>query len=190
MIQFDGKLDNPMGLLKWLTELDNLKIDGRIEEVQRGGIQSLLFHKDIITRQVGIPLLEMILEKEKDVFALLYEEGDRRAVKIIAELEGIDDNLENDKIIMLKCSDKGVDDHFGLGYLPRLVYFEGDGNDEDSNSGDGEIVEMTTLMRAMTMVMMIMMGITPMTMVMTIMVRTVTIEHLQMESLRCLLGRK
>ena len=59
-------------------------------------------------------------------------------------MEGIDDNLENDKIILVKvknsvlkmrtyknitffqCSDKGVDDHFGIGYLPRLVYFEGD----------------------------------------------------------------
>ena len=63
-------------------------------------------------------------------------------------MEGIDDNLENDKIILVKvdidyifnsdsflkvhicsssiqCSDSGVDDHFGIGYLPRLVYFEG-----------------------------------------------------------------
>ena len=45
MIQFDGKLDNPMNLLKWLTELDNLKIDGRIEEVQRDGIENRLFKK-------------------------------------------------------------------------------------------------------------------------------------------------
>ena len=29
-------------------------------------------------------------------------------------------------IIFFQCSDKGVDDHFGIGYLPRLVYFEGD----------------------------------------------------------------
>ena len=102
---YDGKLNNPMSILKWLTDLDNLKIEGRIEEV-------------------GITMLEMILEKEEDVFALLYEEGDRRASKIINELEGIDDNLENDKITMVKCSDPGVDDHFGIGYLPRLVYFD------------------------------------------------------------------
>merc|ERR1719447_856101 len=25
---------------------------------------------------------------------------------------------------MVKCSDEGVDDHFGIGYLPRLVYFD------------------------------------------------------------------
>ena len=102
---YDGKVDNSMSVLKWMTDLDNLKIEGQIEEV-------------------GIPLLEMIIEKEKDVFAFIYDEGDRRATKIIAELEGIDDNLENDKIILVKCSDEGVDDHFGLGYLPRLVYFE------------------------------------------------------------------
>ena len=102
---YDGKIDNPMSILKWLTDLDNLRIEGRIEEV-------------------GITMLEMIIDKEEDVFALLYEEGDRRAMKIINELEGIDDNLENDKITMVKCSDEGVDDHFGIGYLPRLVYFD------------------------------------------------------------------
>ena len=102
---YDGKIDNPMSILKWLTDLENLRIEGRIEEV-------------------GITMLEMIIEKQEDVFVLLYEEGDRRAMKIINELEGIDDNLENDKITMVKCSDAGVDDHFGIGYLPRLVYFD------------------------------------------------------------------
>ena len=102
---YDGKIDNPMSLLKWLTDLDNLRIEGKIEEV-------------------GITMLEMIIEKQDDVFALLYEEKDRRAMKIINELEGIDDNLENDKITIVKCSDPGVDDHFGIGYLPRLIYFD------------------------------------------------------------------
>ena len=102
---YDGKIDNPMSILKWLTDLDNLRIEGKIEEV-------------------GITMLEMIIEKQDDVFALLYEEKDRRAMKIINELEGIDDNLENDKITMVKCSDRGVDDYFGIGYLPRLIYFD------------------------------------------------------------------
>ena len=105
LVIYDGKVDNSMAVLKWLTDLENLKIEGKIEEV-------------------GIPLLEMMIEKQKDVFVLLYEEGDRRAAKIIKELENIDDNLENDKVILVKCSDKGVDDFFGIGYLPRLVYFE------------------------------------------------------------------
>ena len=33
LLIYDGKLDNAMSLLKWLTDLENLKIDGRIEEV-------------------------------------------------------------------------------------------------------------------------------------------------------------
>ena len=102
---YDGKVSDAMSVMKWLTDLDNLKIEGKIEEV-------------------GIPLLEMLIEKETNIFSLLYDEGDRRAMKIIKEMESIDDNLENDKVILVKCSDNDVDDHFGIGYLPRLVYFE------------------------------------------------------------------
>ena len=102
---YDGKVGEAMSVMKWLTDLDNLKIEGQIEEV-------------------GIPLLEMLIDKETNIFSLLYDEGDRRAAKIIKEMESIDDNLENDKVVLVKCSDEGVDDHFGIGYLPRLVYFE------------------------------------------------------------------
>ena len=35
LLVYDGKLDNAMSLLKWLTDLENLKIDGRIEEVKK-----------------------------------------------------------------------------------------------------------------------------------------------------------
>ena len=35
LLIYDGKLDNAMSLLKWLTDLENLKIDGRIEEVMK-----------------------------------------------------------------------------------------------------------------------------------------------------------
>ena len=35
LLIYDGKLDNAMSLLKWLTDLENLKIDGRIEEVKK-----------------------------------------------------------------------------------------------------------------------------------------------------------
>ena len=35
LLIYDGKLDNAMSLLKWLTDIENLKIDGRIEEVKK-----------------------------------------------------------------------------------------------------------------------------------------------------------
>ena len=39
LLIYDGKLDNAMSLLKWLTDLENLKIDGRIEEVKKAGMK-------------------------------------------------------------------------------------------------------------------------------------------------------
>ena len=49
LLIYDGKLDNAMSLLKWLTDLENLKIDGRIEEVMtwesmQGRIQFYIFY--------------------------------------------------------------------------------------------------------------------------------------------------
>ena len=39
LLIYDGKLDNAMSLLKWLTDLENLKIDGRIEEVKKAEVK-------------------------------------------------------------------------------------------------------------------------------------------------------
>ena len=36
----------------------------------------------------------------------------------------IDDDLEDGGINILKCSDDDVDEEYGVGYLPRFVYFE------------------------------------------------------------------
>ena len=48
LLIYDGKLDNAMSLLKWLTDLENLKIDGRIEEVKKAGMRNnyLAKHKN------------------------------------------------------------------------------------------------------------------------------------------------
>ena len=104
-IVYDGNIENEMGILKFLSDLDNLLMPGKIEEV-------------------GIPLLEHIIKERQHVFAFLYKEGDGRAQKILKELDGIDDNLENDNILLVKCSDKGVADEYGIGYLPRLIFYE------------------------------------------------------------------
>jgi hypothetical protein len=36
----------------------------------------------------------------------------------------IDDEFEGTEINILKCSDDDVDEEYGVGYLPRFVYFE------------------------------------------------------------------
>ena len=105
LLMYDGDIENEMGILKFLSDLDNLLMPGKIEEV-------------------GVPLLEHIIKEREDVFAFLYDETDGRAQKILRELDGIDDNLENDNILLVKCSDKGVAEEYGIGYLPRLIFYE------------------------------------------------------------------
>lgn len=105
-INFEGHVENEMAVLKFVTDLNNLMIPGKIEEI-------------------GISMLEFLMREKRDVFALLYEEGDGRAKKILQRLESIDNELDKDEIILVKCSDEDVEDQYGLGYLPRLVYFEG-----------------------------------------------------------------
>ena len=104
-IMFEGHVENEMAVLKFVTDLNNLLIPGKIEET-------------------GISMLEFLMKERNDVFALLYQEGDGRAKKILQRLEKIDEDLDKDDIILVKCSDEGVEDEYGLGYLPRLVYFE------------------------------------------------------------------
>ena len=43
--------------------------------------------------EIGISMLEFLMKERRDVFALLYEEGDGRAKKIIQRLESIDNEL-------------------------------------------------------------------------------------------------
>ena len=65
-------------MLKFATDLENLLLPGKIEEV-------------------SVPLLEHILAERDHLFAFLYDEDDGRAAKIVKRLEGINDNLEKDK---------------------------------------------------------------------------------------------
>jgi hypothetical protein len=105
LIQFEGNIEHRLSVLKFVTDMDNLLLPDRIEKV-------------------SISLLDHIIKEKPHMFAFLYEEDDGRAQKIIKRLEGINDNLENDKVLLVKCSDDNVEDEYGIGFVPRLIYFE------------------------------------------------------------------
>ena len=73
-LMYEGSIENEMAVLRFATDLHNIRIPGKIVEV-------------------GVSLLEFFMEERKDVFAFLYEEDDGRAKKILQRLEAIDDNL-------------------------------------------------------------------------------------------------
>jgi hypothetical protein len=55
---------------QFVTDLDNLLLPGKIEEV-------------------GVPLLEYFLDEVKDVFVFLYDEDDVRSTKLLKGLEEV-----------------------------------------------------------------------------------------------------
>lgn len=80
---YEGSTDNEMGILKFATELEHLKIPGKIPEV-------------------GVSLLEYLMKEQKDVFAFLFDEDDGRAKKILQRLEKIDDHLVSVRMMDVK----------------------------------------------------------------------------------------
>ena len=73
-LMYEGSIENEMAVLRFATDLHNIRIPGKIAEV-------------------GVSLLEFFMDERKDVFAFMYEEDDGRAKKILQRLEAIDDNL-------------------------------------------------------------------------------------------------
>ena len=69
-------------------------------------------------------MLENILDDEDDAFVFFYEDNDTDAHTILEELEQIDEKLDKQDLAMVKISDEGAIDNYGIEILPALVYFE------------------------------------------------------------------
>ena len=104
-LRFNGQVESCLAVIKFVTAFDHILIPGKIEEV-------------------GVNLLEYFIDEKEDVFTFFYHPKDSRSKKTLQILEGVDDVLEGDDINLLKCSDDDVDETYGIGYLPRLIYFK------------------------------------------------------------------
>ena len=69
-------------------------------------------------------MLENILDDENDAFVFFYEDNDTDAATILEELEQIDEKLDKQDLAMVKISDEGAIENYGIEDLPSLVYFE------------------------------------------------------------------
>ena len=69
-------------------------------------------------------MLENILNEENDAFVLFYDADDPDTHSILEELERIDEKLDKQDLTLVKISDDGATDSYGLEALPSLVYFE------------------------------------------------------------------
>ncbi|XP_011196599.1 uncharacterized protein LOC105221368 isoform X12 [Zeugodacus cucurbitae] len=101
---FTGDLDDEDEVLAWITDEDTLEIPGKIEEV-------------------NTKMLDKILSENDHVVVFFYREGDKRAQKILNELENIDDECEEKDIDFVKTSDPDVDKEYDLASLPALAFY-------------------------------------------------------------------
>ncbi|XP_004521136.1 uncharacterized protein LOC101452398 isoform X4 [Ceratitis capitata] len=101
---FTGDLDDEDEVLSWITDEDTLEIPGKIEEV-------------------NTKMLDKILAENDHVVVFFYREGDKRAQKILNELENIDDECEEKDIDFVKTSDPDVDKEYDLASLPALAFY-------------------------------------------------------------------
>ena len=69
-------------------------------------------------------MLENILDDEDDAFVFFYEDNDTDAHTILEELEQIDEKLDKQDLAMVKISDEGAIENYGIEVVPALVYFE------------------------------------------------------------------
>ena len=69
-------------------------------------------------------MLENILSEENDAFVLFYDDDDPDSLAILEELERVDEKLDKQDLTLVKISDKGAAENYGLEGIPALVYFE------------------------------------------------------------------
>ncbi|XP_035790577.1 uncharacterized protein LOC118465954 isoform X2 [Anopheles albimanus] len=101
---YSGDLNDEDEVLAWLTDEETLEIPGKIEEV-------------------NIKMLEKILSENEHIVVFFYHDDDKKAQKIIAELENIDDECEEKDIDFVKTSDDDIDKEYDLELLPALVFY-------------------------------------------------------------------
>ena len=102
---FDGDLSSEVSILNWLSDTETLEIPGLIEEV----------NKDMLSNIIAL---------EDDVLVFFYDKDDRNSEDILVELETIDDNLDEEGVEFVKCSETHAQRDYGLTQLPALVFFE------------------------------------------------------------------
>ncbi|XP_064542444.1 uncharacterized protein hlk isoform X7 [Drosophila montana] len=103
-LHFTGDLDDEDEVLAWITDDETLEIPGKIEEV-------------------NVKMLDKILAENDHVVVFFYAEGDKKAQKILNELENIDDECEEKDIDFVKTSDDDIDKEYDLPGLPALAFY-------------------------------------------------------------------
>ncbi|XP_057338837.1 uncharacterized protein LOC130676540 isoform X4 [Microplitis mediator] len=99
---YDGDLMNEDQLLGWLLHQKK--------------------HREI--PEVTDEMMEKLIENQPFLAVLFYEKDDKQNIRILNELENIDDDLEKEGIVIIRIDNEAEAKDYGIDHLPTLVYFE------------------------------------------------------------------
>ncbi|XP_015589839.1 uncharacterized protein LOC107265186 isoform X4 [Cephus cinctus] len=99
---YDGDLMNEDQLLGWLLHQKK--------------------HSEI--PEVTDEMMEKLIDSTEFLAVLFYDKDDKQDIRILNELENIDDELEKEGIVIVRMDNDAEAKEFGIDHLPTLVYFE------------------------------------------------------------------
>ncbi|KAL1490518.1 hypothetical protein ABEB36_013197 [Hypothenemus hampei] len=69
-------------------------------------------------------MMDLLIESQKYLAVLFYDKDDKQDIRVLNELENIDDDLEKEGIVIVRIDNDAEAKEFGIDHLPTLVYFE------------------------------------------------------------------
>ncbi|XP_037963656.1 uncharacterized protein LOC105392584 isoform X5 [Plutella xylostella] len=74
--------------------------------------------------EVTDEMMDKLIETTPYLAVIFYDKEDKQDIRILNELENIDDELEKEGIVIVRMDNEEEAKEFGIDHLPTLVYFE------------------------------------------------------------------
>ncbi|XP_073943325.1 hulk isoform X1 [Choristoneura fumiferana] len=74
--------------------------------------------------EVTNEMMDKLIENTPYLAVIFYDKEDKQDIRILNELENIDDELEKEGIVIVRMDNENEAKEFGIDHLPTLVYFE------------------------------------------------------------------
>ncbi|KAF7270389.1 hypothetical protein GWI33_016650 [Rhynchophorus ferrugineus] len=69
-------------------------------------------------------MMDLLIDSQKFLAVLFYDKDDKQDIRVLNELENIDDDLEREGIVIVRIDNDAEAKDFGIDHLPTLIYFE------------------------------------------------------------------
>ncbi|XP_026484295.1 uncharacterized protein LOC113392214 isoform X4 [Vanessa tameamea] len=74
--------------------------------------------------EVTDEMMDKLIETAQYLAVIFYDKDDKQDMRILNELENIDDDLEKEGIVIVRIDNDAEAKEYGIDHLPTLVYFE------------------------------------------------------------------